>query len=82
MDNLRRIWVERYKGPYYSSSAESYTYDLFGPEGVWLGVQDLPFRMSISGNYAYRSYLAESGGPRLERYRLRPLYPEAVRIRD
>ncbi len=76
MDDSGRIWVEhlpkgsfmRYEGPT--------TYDVFDSDGIWLGTQQFDFRFTVSGEYAFRQYYAESGSPRLERFRLTSLVTE------
>jgi len=73
-DDKGRIWVQRVAGPTALSTAEEYIYDVFSPNGVWIGTQVFPFiPRSIRGDYVYRRYLSEAGAPRFERLRLIPL---------
>jgi hypothetical protein len=78
-DDRGRIWAEYYEGPYsaFLIRAESYRYDIFSAEGVWLGTQVLPFnRIHVQDGYLYHTYHSEAGAPRLERLQIVPLVPE------
>ncbi len=84
-DDRGRIWVQRVvnplgpHGPPSLMLTEKWTHDVFGPDGVWLGTQELDFRpLCIQGDYVYRSFEAESGAFRFERLHLRPVVPEAA----
>ena len=73
VDSEGKIWVERLVGPWAPETADTYTYDIFGRDGVWLAIQELDFRPSemnldwLKGDYAYRITRVESGSPRFER---------------
>jgi len=79
-DDRGRIWVEYVEGPSrVSIRTDHYRCDVFGPDGVWLGVQEFDFYpWLISGDYVYRRLGLEGEGPRLRRYTLTPLVPEAA----
>ena len=76
IDSESNIWVERLVGPWAPETADTYTYDIFGQDGVWLAVQDLYFRPPVmnldwlKGDYVYRVTRAESGSPRFERLKI------------
>lgn len=82
LDNNNLIWVERVVGPYLHDISETYTFDVFNSEGVWLGTQELDFRPNwsysdwIKGEFLYRAYRAVSGTYRFERYHMLPLVPD------
>lgn len=72
-DDRSRIWVQQVTG---YTAAEN-IYDVFSPDGVWLGTQVFPFRPSrIRGDYVYRRYSSDAGAPRFERLRLIPIIPD------
>lgn len=76
-DDRGRIWVEHVDPPRLSESATHVRYDVFGADGVWLGVQEFDFRPClISGDHVYSLSGEEGRGPRLRRYSLRPLFSE------
>ena len=81
LDNNNLIWVERVVGPYLDDISETYTFDIFNSEGVWLGIQELDFRPNwsysdwIKGEFMYRAYRTTSGTYRFERYHMHPLIP-------
>ncbi len=79
-DDRGRIWVEYMNGPSWASITTDYVkYDVFGPDGVWLGVHEFDFYpWHISGDYVYRRLGLEGEGPRLRRYTLTPIVPEAA----
>jgi hypothetical protein len=78
-DDLGRIWVGRFTGPFSYTEHESYVYDIFGSDGVWLGTQELVRRPQvIQSGHIYLTFEADSGGPRLERLRLDPLIEELL----
>ncbi len=80
-DDRGRLWVEYVLEPYPASRTADYMkYDVFGPDGVWLGVQEFTFYPQvISGDHVYhRGALTEDGCPGFQRFDLRPLVPEAA----
>lgn len=79
-DDRGRIWVEYIDGPSPTSvRTDYYKCDVFGPDGVWLGIQEFDFfPWRISGDYVYRRGGLEAEGPRLRRLHLHPLVPEAA----
>ncbi|MFC1529097.1 hypothetical protein ACFL41_00630 [Gemmatimonadota bacterium] len=79
-DDRGRIWVEYVDGPYQSSIlGDHFTFDVFGPDGVWLGVQELEYYPTrIRGDYLYRRGAIGDSGSRIQRFHLRPLVPEAA----
>ena len=79
-DDRGRIWVEYVDGLAPASvTTDHYKCDVFGPDGVWLGVQEFDFfPWRISGDHVYRRLGLEGEGPRIRRYSLRPLVPEAA----
>jgi len=78
MDDTGRIWVRHFPRGSYLRFESPATYDIFDADGVWLGTQRFEFGFSIAGDYAYRQYNAESGSPRIERFHIKSLVPEAV----
>ncbi|MFC1628431.1 hypothetical protein ACFL3H_04900 [Gemmatimonadota bacterium] len=73
------IWVQSYVSPMEWMRGKRPTYEVFGPDGVWLGTVD--FKNSvylIQGGHAYFITQPEGGdgGPHLERKVLIPLVPE------
>ena len=72
IDDIGWIWIERARSwPRETSS----TYDIFGQDGTWLGVQTIEFSPNrIKGGYVYRIETSEEQGPRLIRYRLQSLH--------
>ncbi len=76
VDSEGRIWVERLVGPWAPETADAYTYDIFGQDGVWLAIQELDFRPPamnldwLKGDFVYRITRAESGSPRFERLKI------------
>ena len=91
-DDRGRIWVERINTPIHSDreamvegTLSSYVFDLFGPDGVWLGVHSMDLNpgiyeasYQIHGDYFYYTYQAESSALRFERLHLDPLYPDVA----
>ncbi len=73
MDDSGRIWVERYPKGSYMSYDGPCTYDIFASDGVWFGTQQFDFSFRVCGDHAYRQFYAESGSPRLERFRMTSL---------
>jgi len=76
-DDEGRIWVEYVHGPAPDrSSTGPYRYDVFGPHGVWLGIQDFDFRpLVIHGQHVYRRSRTGGEDPAIRRYILWPLVP-------
>ncbi|MFC1540119.1 hypothetical protein ACFL41_01365 [Gemmatimonadota bacterium] len=81
-DDRGRIWVEYVDGPTPATVSTDYCrYDIFGPDGVWLGIQEFDFYpWLISGDHVYRRLDIEAEGPGIRRYSLRPLVPEAAGV--
>jgi len=79
-DDRDRIWVEYMDGPSPTSVLSDYfKYDVFGPDGVWLGIQEFDFfPYRIRGDYVYHRGGSEGEGPRFRRSHLHPLIPEAA----
>ncbi|MFC1529231.1 6-bladed beta-propeller [Gemmatimonadota bacterium] len=79
-DDRGRIWVEYENGLAPASAlTDYYRCDVFGPDGVWLGIQEFDFYPAlISGDHVYRRGSIEGEGPRLRRYSLNPTVPEAT----
>jgi|GEM_PF-3194603 len=73
-----RIWVEYVLGPTPAGRTDRYLkYDVFSSEGVWLGVQEFDFYPAVIGGGCvyHRGALVEDEGPRIQRFRLKPLAP-------
>lgn len=77
VDDAGRIWLTRSMPIYEGDEVVGYVYDIFGPDGVWLGTQEMSIRpIAIQGDYMYRTFSAESGAPRFERLKINWLIPE------
>lgn len=78
-DTEDRLWVRRGKPAYGQDEEVGYHYDVFDREGRWLGSQVLPvptWELEIKDGYMYIAINSLDRGPRLQRYRMIPLFAE------
>jgi len=79
VDSSGRLWLSRTVNPWAETGeVVSYRYDVFEPDGTWIGSQDLPFppgRLKIRGRYLYYEDPGDDMvGPRIRRFELVPLF--------